>query len=156
MARLSAQPPRNSCWHDQIFPSWRIPSKEIEPPFGFRFDTSPSPLHPALQADILGVNPFRSQRAWTVSDMRSGGKPSSEVERVPCTLLRTAGDSSPEFSEAGLHQMAGPSFNSICAAPLAGNLGSALLAACRDDAWHLDEIHFFYTIDVISKTWQIH
>lgn len=127
-------------------------SKEIEPPYGFHFDTSPSPLHPALQVDVLGVNPFRSARAWRVSEMRTAGNPSRvEAETlVPCSLLQTSADPSPEFDEASGRSNAWGERSSICTAAT-GNLGSSLLAACMEDAWlstALNAWSFDYLVDV--------
>lgn len=105
---------------------WGTQPKEIETPYGFRLDTSPSPLHPALQANILGVNPFRSQR-WDVS-MRN---PSEQLERVLCSLLQTK-PASHTFNEVGSNPAG---LDSICTAPLAGNLGMSMLTACMEESW---------------------
>ncbi len=105
-------------------------SKEIETPYGFRLDTSPSPLHPALQANILGVNPFRSQR-WDVSQMRNPTDQLERFERVLCSLLQTTPKPSHTFTEVGSN----PVGDSICTAPFAGNLGMSTLTACMEEAW---------------------
>eukprot|EP00434_Breviolum_minutum_P007578 symbB.v1.2.006689.t1/scaffold399.1/size211747/10 len=108
-------------------------TKEIETPYGFRLDTSPSPLHPALQsanANILGgINPFRSQR-WDVSSMRN---PSDQLEpeRVLCSLLQTK-PASHTFNEVGSNPAG---LDSICTAPFAGNLGMSMLTACMEEAY---------------------
>lgn len=108
-------------------------TKEIDTPYGFRLDTSPSPLHPALQANananiLGGINPFRSQR-WDMSSMRN---PSDQLEpeRVLCSLLQTK-PASHTFNEVGSN----PALDSICTAPLAGNLGMSMLTACMEESW---------------------
>ena len=109
-------------------------TKEIETPYGFRLDTSPSPLHPALQANananiLGGINPFRSQR-WDVSSMRN---PSDQLEpeRVLCSLLQTK-PASHTFNEVGSNPAG---LDSICIAPFAGNLGMSMLTACMEESW---------------------
>ncbi|CAJ1403705.1 unnamed protein product [Effrenium voratum] len=103
---------------------------EIEPPSGFQLDTSPSPLHPALQSSELS-NPFRWQRDWSASQIRSGEyRQTNSSVKVPCPFFELMLDT-PEFKEV----VSDTGQSGICTSLWSGGVGTATFAVCMEDAY---------------------
>ncbi|CAE7683682.1 unnamed protein product [Symbiodinium sp. CCMP2592] len=99
-------------------------SFEIQPPQGFRFDTAPSPLHPALLDSSLS-NPFRSERTWEPGRQRDVQDPA----RVPCPFFELMIEDPPYrdiSTDSGRR--------SLCSS-LEGDLSASVFAACAADRY---------------------
>jgi len=111
-------------------------SLEVRPPKAFRLDSAPSPLHPALQPQQAGVNPFSSinwqerskQDAHQASHLVSTGE---ELIGTPCPFFELMVNDPPEQVVA-FPPDAYPN-GSFCEDP--PTLETSLLHTCRVDAY---------------------
>ncbi|CAE7557395.1 unnamed protein product [Symbiodinium natans] len=99
-------------------------SFEIRPPQGFRFDTAPSPLHPALLETAFS-NPFHSERNW-----QPGRQSVQDPERVPCPFFELMIED-PPYRDLST-RVSGR--ESLCAS-LEGDLSASVFAACAPDRY---------------------
>ncbi|CAE8693040.1 unnamed protein product, partial [Polarella glacialis] len=114
-----------------------LPSSiEVTPPVGFRLDTAPSPLHPALTPMQAGINPFRSvswqqQAQLDAEEAARLVETGEELYGVPCPFFDIS-VADPEFLDVATRASEQPS-PSLCDQP--PTLDASLLAACQADTY---------------------